>query len=86
MRKESFNVPTAGSVSSIEIPVGTDAGKFTVCMEHARRPVSRVDASEYLKVSSACLQEARGMEQPDDGYAQCIKRSRLEVEIITDRP
>ncbi len=85
MRKESLNVPTAGSVSVIEVPMGYDAGKFIVCMEYAKRPVSRGDAGEYLKVSTACLQEARGSEHPDNRYADCIKRSRLDIEIITDK-
>ena len=84
MRKESINVPTAGSVSVVEVPMGYDSGKFTVCMQYAKRPVSRGDTGEYLKVSSACLQEARGSDHPDNHYADCIKRSRLEMEIITD--
>lgn len=82
MRKEEIKVPTAGSVSVVEVPIGYDAGRFLVCMEYAGRPVSRVDLTEYLNVSNACLHEARKTENPDDGYADCIKRSRLNVEII----
>jgi hypothetical protein len=85
MRKEAYNVPTAGSVSVVEIPVGYDAGKFIVCMEHAGRPVSsRVDVTDYLNVSTDCLNEARKSEHPDQNYASCIKRSRLNIEVIPD--
>lgn len=85
MRKETVNVPTAGSVSVVEIPTVYDADKFVVCMAHAGRPVSRADLAEYLYVSNACLHEARYMENPDDGYAACVTRSRLNVEIIDDK-
>jgi hypothetical protein len=85
MRKTAFNVPTAGSVSVVEIPVGYDANTFIVCMEHAGRPTSsRVDVTDYLKVSTDCLHEARESEHPDESYASCIKRSQLKVEVITD--
>ena len=84
IRKEKLLVPTAGSLSVVEIPIYYDANVFIVCMEHAGRPVSRVDLTEYLNVSTACLQKARGTENPDESYADCIKRSRLDVEIITD--
>jgi hypothetical protein len=90
MRKEELLVPTGvrgmesgGSV--IEIPIGYDANTFIVCMEHAGRPVSqRVDVTEYLKVSTDCLHEARESEHPDKSYASCIKQSRLKVEVLTD--
>jgi hypothetical protein len=85
MRKESIRLPTAGSVSNVDIPIGYDANIFIVCMGHAGRPVSRVDVTDYLKVSTACLQNARALENSDEGYADCIKRSRLSVEIINDK-
>jgi hypothetical protein len=85
MRKEAFNVPTAGSVSVVEIPVGYDANTFIACMEYAGRPVSpRVDVTEYLNISTTCLNEARKSEYPDESYASCIKRSRLNIEVISD--
>lgn len=84
MRKESVNVPTAGSMSVVEVPMGYDAGKFTVCMQYAKRPVSRADASEYLKVSSNCLQVARGSDNPDQSYSDCLKNSRLNLQIEID--
>jgi hypothetical protein len=86
MRKTAFNVPTAGSVSVVEIPVGYDANTFIVCMEHAGRPVSpHADVTEYLNISTTCLNEARKSEYPDESYASCIKQSRLKVEVITDK-
>lgn len=85
LRTEAIKVPTAHSMSIIEVPTTYDAGKFVVCMEYAGRPVSRVDLSDYLTISSVCLNEARNMANPDDAYADCIQRSRLNVEIITDK-
>lgn len=83
MRKLSFLVPPAGSASAVELPIGYDANIFIVCMEHAGRPVSsRVDVTEYLKISTACLQEARDSVSSDQSYANCIRRSRLNVEVI----
>ncbi len=84
MRKEAIKVPTAGSVSVVEVPTGYDADKFMVCMEYAGRPVSRTDLTEYLNVSNACLHEAQDAKNPDEGYADCIRRSRLNVEIINN--
>lgn len=86
MRKETVNVPTASSVSVVEIPTTYDAGKFIVCMEYAGRPVSRAGLTDdYFNVSNACVNEARNMKNPDAGYADCISRSRLNVEVITDK-
>lgn len=84
IRKEEINVPTAGSVSVVEVPTGYDAGKFIACMEYAGRPVSRVDLTEYINVSNTCLYEAKESKNPDADYADCIRRSRLNVEIIND--
>ncbi|OQW67947.1 MAG: hypothetical protein BVN35_20130 [Proteobacteria bacterium ST_bin11] len=81
MHKERIKVPTANSVSVIEIPITYVAGKFILCMKYAERPVSRVDATEYLNVSNACLHEARDAENPDESYAACV---RLNVEVMTD--
>jgi hypothetical protein len=50
-------------------------------MKHAGRPVPNVDATDYLNASTTCLQKARA----DEGYADCIKSSRLDVEIINDK-
>lgn len=85
LRVEAIKVPTAHSMSVIEVPTTYDAGKFVACMTYAGRPVSRVDLSDYLTISSACLNEARNLANSDDAYADCIQRSRLNVEIIPDK-
>lgn len=85
MRKELINVPTAGSISVVEVPTGYDEGKFIVCMAYAKRPVARDHATEFLKISTNCLHKASGSEQPDNSYADCMQRSRLSVEIISDQ-
>ncbi len=83
LRKEAINLPIAGSISVVEVPIIYDSGRFTACMEYARRPVSKTDETEYMKISAACLNEAQGAEQPDEKYADCIERSQLDVKIIT---
>jgi len=82
MRKEQILLPNPGAAGAIEIPLGYDPDLFIVCMEHAGRPVSRADLTEYLNVSTICLDEARGAENPDEDYANCVKRSDLSVEIL----
>jgi hypothetical protein len=94
MRKQALNVPLTGGtkdnpavigVTNVEIPLGYDANIFLVCMKHAGRPVPHVDATDYLNASTTCLQKAQATSDPDEGYADCIKRSRLDVEIINDK-
>jgi len=85
MQKTKINVPTAGTQTVIEIPVGHDANTYVDCMKHEGWPVPRADSTEYLKVSTACLQQTRGTENMDENYEACIKRSRLDVEVITDK-
>lgn len=84
MRHESIKVPTAGSFSVVEVPLGCDANAFIACMAHAGRPVACADPSEYINVSKACLQEARGAANQDDAYSLCIKRSRIKVDVLDE--
>jgi hypothetical protein len=81
-RTEKINLPTPIAMSVVEVPTGYDAGKFTVCMEFRKRPVARADATEYLNASTACLHEAQSAEHPDDSFADCIKRSHLQLEYV----
>ena len=85
MNKQRLNVPTAGTQTVIEIPIGYDANTYVDCMKHTGWPVPRADPTEYLDVSTACLKKAQGTENPDKSYADCIKRSRLDVEVVTDK-
>jgi hypothetical protein len=85
MNKQKFNVPTAGTATVIEIPIGYDANIYVDCMKHTGWPVPSADPTEYLAVSTDCLQKAQGTKNLDESYADCIKRSRLNVEVITDK-
>jgi uncharacterized protein YceK len=85
MNKQRFNVPTSGTQTVVEIPVGYDANAYVDCMKHTGWPVPSADPTEYLNVSTACLKKAQGTENLDESYANCIKRSRFNVEVITDK-
>lgn len=84
MLHQSVKVPTAGSFSVVEVPLGCDANAFIACMAHAGRPVACADPTEYINVSKACLQEARGATNQDDAYSLCIKRSRIKVDVLDE--
>ena len=85
MNKQRLNVPTAGTQTVVEVPIGYDANTYVDCMKHTGWPVPRADSTEYLDVSTACLKKAQGTENPDKSYADCIKGSRLDVEVITNK-
>ncbi len=85
MQKTKINVPTAGTQTVIEFPIGHDADTFVDCMKHEGRPIPRADPTEYLNLSTTCLQKAQGTENMDENYAACVKRSRLNVQVITDK-
>lgn len=85
MLKQSFNVPTGNTATVVEIPVAYEENAFLGCMKQAGRPVPSADPTEYLEVSTACLKKAQATENLDESYADCIKRSRLGVEVITDK-
>jgi len=85
-RKESVKVPTAGTMTVIEVPTGNDANVFGQCMEQAGHPVTKPDPEGYLNVSRACLQQARDSSNPDDAYAKCVRHGKITVEpIIPER-
>jgi hypothetical protein len=82
MYKEKINVNNSGVV---EIPVAYKANAFLDCMKYTGWPVPRADPTEYLDVSTTCLKKAQGTENLDESYAECIRRSRLNIEVITDK-
>jgi len=59
-QKQKFNVPTAGTQTVVEIPAGYNAISFLDCMQHTGWPVPRADPTEYLEVSTTCLEKAQG--------------------------
>ncbi|MEQ1486062.1 hypothetical protein [Methyloglobulus sp.] len=89
-RKQQLKVPIAGakgvilSVTTIEIPLGSDAGAFRLCMKHKGHPVnaSKANPDDYLNVSRTCMQEARDSLSPNESYANCVQRSKITVETI----
>ncbi|WP_262963668.1 hypothetical protein [Methylobacter psychrophilus] len=84
-QKTKINVPTGGVQTVIEMPIGYDANTFVDCMKHEGWPVTHADPTEYLKVSTDCLQKTQGTENMDENYAACVKRSRMNVDVITDK-
>ena len=83
MRHETILLPSPSAAGSIDIPLGYDADKFLACMEYIGRPVARADTSKYLQVSTDCLNVARYADHPDAAYANCIKQSDLEIEVLS---
>lgn len=89
-RKQQLKVPITGakgiilSVTTLEIPLGNDAGAFRLCMKHKGHPVSvsKANPDEYLNVSRNCMQEARDSLSPNETYANCVQRSKITVETI----
>lgn len=85
-RKESVKVPTGSTLSVIEVPVGINPSVFGSCMEQAGHPVPQVNPDDYLNVSRACMQQARGSSNPDEVYAGCVRHGKITVEtMIPDR-
>jgi len=82
-RKEQIKVPTGKTMSVIDVPISHDAGSFSACMQYAGHPTPKVDTQTYLTVSRSCLSESQHTENPDDAYAQCVKRSRITVESVS---
>jgi len=82
-RKVYVKVPTAGTMTVIEVPIGNDANVFGLCMEHAGHPVPKANPDDYLNVSRACMQAARDSSNPDDAYVKCVRYGKIIVETIT---
>jgi len=81
-RKVYVKVPTAGTMTVIEVPVGNDANVFGSCMEHSGHPVTQANPEDYLNVSRACMQEARDSSSPNDTYAKCVRHGKITVETM----
>lgn len=82
MRKESVKVPTARTMTVIEVPVGNNANDFGLCMEQAGHPITQANPDAYLDVARTCLQQARGSSNPDEAYAACVRHGKITVEAI----
>ncbi len=71
-RKEYIKVPTAGTMTLVEVPIDTDAGNFSLCMRQAGHLATQAEPNAYLELSRSCLQQARGSSKPDAAYFGCI--------------
>ncbi|MBK8815149.1 MAG: hypothetical protein IPN42_06385 [Methylococcaceae bacterium] len=78
------NIPVGSQITPIEIPLGSDAGAFRLCMKYKGHPFNSAsaEADSYLNVSKNCLQEAQSSSTPDATYAACVKRGTIKVEFI----
>ena len=54
------------------------------CMKQKGWTLPTADTSDYLAISTACHEEAKGTANVDTSYADCIKR-RQEVDTISDK-
>jgi hypothetical protein len=93
-KKEKVNVMLSGNKEhsfafpiTIDIPITYDAGVFKNCMMYACHSEPKVDAdpTAYLELSRRCLDQARGEENSNDVYANCIKNGDISVDVIDSR-
>ncbi|NOT13213.1 MAG: hypothetical protein HOP23_15490 [Methylococcaceae bacterium] len=80
-RKIYVKVPTAGTMTVVEVPSGNDATVFSLCMEHAGHPPTHTDSDNYLNVSRAS-QQVRNSSNTDEAYAKCVRHSKITIEAM----
>ncbi len=68
----------------INVPMGKNPNVYMSCMKQKGWTVPTADTSDYLAISTACHEEAKGTANVDTSYADCIKR-RQEVDTISDK-
>ncbi len=90
-RKEKVNVMMSGNTEhsfafpiTIDIPITYDAGAYKNCMIYAGHKEPKVDAdpTAYLEISRRCLDQARGEEDANDAYANCVRNGDITVDVI----
>jgi hypothetical protein len=90
-KKEQISVMMSGNKDhsfafpiTIDIPITYDAGAFTNCMIYAGHAAPKVEAdpTAYLELSRRCLDEARGEDNTNDAYANCVKNGDITVDVI----
>jgi hypothetical protein len=82
-RKVALNVPTAGTMSIIEVPIGNEATLYGLCMEHAgHHRATQTDPEAFFRVSRACSQLVRPSSSTDVDFAKCVRRGNISVESI----
>ena len=69
MKKQKFNVPTVpNAATAIEVPIGYDPNVYVDCLKHKGWPVPSADPTEYLELSTTCLQETQETKNLDENY------------------
>ena len=66
------------------LPMGKNPNVYMSCMKQKGWTLPTADTSDYLAISTACHEEAKGTANVDTSYADCIKR-RQEVDTISDK-
>ena len=82
--KQTINVPTGRTQSQVQMRLGRDKNAYVACMKQKGWSVLRADPTEYQAVTKACHLQAQGAKDFDKSYADCISRSRLDVEVISE--
>jgi hypothetical protein len=83
-RRLHVAVPAGAAVTAVDMPGYQDAGDFGECMRQAGYVAPRADPQEYLEVARTCLGEATRAGNPDAAYGDCVRRSRITVEVLPD--
>jgi len=90
-RKEKVNVMMSGNTQhsfafpiTIDIPITYDAGAYKNCMIYAGHKEPKIDAdpTAYLEISRRCLDQAKGEDNANEAYANCVKNGDLTVDVI----
>jgi hypothetical protein len=93
-KKEQISVMMSGNKDhsfafpiTIDIPITYDAGAFKNCMIYAGHKAPKIDAdpTAYLELSKRCIEEARGEDNTNDVYANCIKNGDISVDVIESK-
>ncbi len=83
-QKQYVNVPIAGGITVIEVPLSVNEGTFRLCMQHKGHPVTdtQATADDYLNQSKACLEKARASSNPNQTYSDCANLGKITVESL----
>ena len=93
-KKEKVNVMLSGNKEhsfafpiTVDIPISYDAGVFKNCMIYAGHSEPKVDAdpAAYLELSRRCLDQARGADNTNEVYANCIRNGDISVDVIENK-
>jgi len=82
LRKGQIKVPTAKSMTVVEVPITNDPAAFNTCMEYKGHPAATVDPDTYMDIARECRKTAHHAENPDHAYADCVKHGNITVEAF----